>query len=251
MRTKFISSGVKNFLLLAGAVSLLCANKAALGDTIVFSEGWETPVISSAPIEIFPGAFIPTDTRLPEGWRTVSNASFSYIQPATSRFDEFLPITSPADGNQFLVLSGGTGSASGVLFSADTISADTTYTLTAAIGSVIGTQDNTEWSLELWADTNGDASGDILLGGTNGNVPGASNPSRGQWSLNSVSIDSNDTPEVVGSDLVVLLSNLSNSTSYFDNVTLSSATSVPEPNTGLILTLMGGMLAARRRRTEK
>ena len=241
MRTNYGTVYLKKLFLLVTSVTLLHANHVALGDTI-FTEDWETPVIATAPVEILPGFFVPTDTRLPAGWNSGRNLPWILAQPATSRFSNSLPFSAPAGEDQALILE---GSNTGVSFETVVISANTQYTLSAAIGSSLDTSENNmSWSLQLWADTSGDGTvtdDDVFLGQSFGTQSGVTTPARGEWALNSVSINSNDAPEAIGRSLLVFLNNFNVSgggTSYYDNVSLSSATSVPEPNAGLIVSLV-------------
>ena len=251
MQINFGTDCFRILFCLAVSASVLFINNSATAETIVFSEDWETPVITAEPLEIVTNQFIPLDMSLPAGWRSVNSASLAYIQPATNRFTEILPFSPPAGGAQALVLSG-TGSRAGVSMVTAPISVNTEYTLSAAIGSTLLTSDNnSDWSLQLWADTSGDgtvSSSDIFLGQTVATSAGASNPSSGEWAVNSISINSDDTPEAIGSNLLVFLNNRFSGISYYDNVSLSSASSVPEPNAVLMISLAGGALASVRRR---
>ena len=252
MNTNWRRGCLKKFFILAMTIEVFSLGSSAIGETIVFSEDWETPITTDA-VEVFSGFFLPTDLSLPPNWTAENNAPRLLSRPETTRFSQALPFAAPAGGDQALILE---GRDTGVSIEIGMIAANTEYTLSAAIGSsLVEAEDNDTWSLQLWADTSGDGtvtSGDLFLGQSFGTLAGVTNPSRGGWAINSVSVDSSDTPGAVGSNLLIFLNNFSiRGTSYYDNVSLASASSVPEPNSLLMISLAAGMLALVRRRTQK
>ena len=245
------TNGFKILSFLAVSASLLFANSIAIGEIVVFSEDWETPEITTDPLEVLSGLFIPIDRNLPPNWTAENNLPWLLSRPATARFSQSSPFAAPAGGDQALILE---GRNTGVSIEVGAIAANTAYTLSAAIGSALNeAEENDTWSLQLWSDTSGDGTvtaDDLFLGQSFGTLAGVTNPVRGGWATNSVTIDSSDTPDAVGSDLLIFLNNFSiRGTSYYDNVSLSSTSSVPEPNAVFVFGLTGAMLALARRRT--
>lgn len=251
MKINFRTDCFKLIFCLTVSASVLLANGVAIGETVIFSEDWETPEITTEPLEVFTGFFIPIDQSLPVGWVRENNLPWILSQPATARFSQSSPLAAPAGGNQALILE---GRDTGISIEVGMIVANTEYTLSAAIGSSLNEfEENDTWSLQLWSDTSGDGtvtSDDLFLGQSFGTLAGVTNPDRGGWATNSVTIDSRDTPDAVGSDLLIFLNNNAfRGTSYYDNVSLTSAASVPEPSAAVMMGLVGGMLMFVRRRT--
>ncbi len=218
----------------------------AMGD---FLETWESPAMPA-------GGGITA--YLPSPWTKFSGGNYDSIvaRPTdTYGFPQIDPLSPPAGGNQYLVLIGentGVSRMSGV-----TIAADSTYTLSAAIGNARTSDDDQSWSLQLWADSNGNGvfdggNGDFFIGQQFGTNPGATNATAGSWALNSFSFDSSTLPNLVGLQLIVFLNNYGPSESYYDNVSLIGPAAVPEP-ASLAMLVLGGLAAGvavrRSRRT--
>jgi PEP-CTERM motif len=214
------------FLWISVAVTAAFGNSAHAGN--IFLENWESPAIPDGT----------TSTSLPASWSRFSGpttSSLIFHPSGTADFNQTDPLSSPAGGNQLLSLSGtntGVYRMSGVL-----IQADTTYTLSAAIGDDKLTPNSQYWSLQLWANTSGtgqfvgSAGGDTFIGQQFGTTATAVNPTAGNWAWNSFTFNSSTTPNLVGQELIVFLNNFDDGTSYYDNVSLSS---VPEPSSVIL-----------------
>jgi len=189
----------------------------------IFTEKWENPAVAGST----------SSTTLPPAWLSFSGPvdSMQIWHPeGTANFNQAAPLAAPAGGNQILFLSGvntGIYRMSGVL-----IQPNTTYTLAAAIGHDQMTAHPEHWNLQLWADNNdsgafeGLAGGDSFIGQQFGLTTTAVNPSPGEWALNTFSFNSSTTPDLVGKQLVVILANSDNGTSFFDNISLSARFSI-------------------------
>jgi hypothetical protein len=206
-----------------------------------FSESWESPVVVSGG----------TSAVLPPGWELFFGIGLDKVeQPNTSTaFNSVAPLAGPARGNQFLSLAGlntGVARLSGL-----TLQPDTTYTLAAAIGNSKLVANDSNWSLQIWADSNSSglfegsiAGGDTFIGQQFGTNTDALTAAAGEWAYNSFSFNSNSFPLLHGKQLIVFVNNYSTGTSYYDNVSISSA--VPELPS-LWLALVGlGCIAVRR-----
>ncbi len=209
-----------------------------------FIETFETPIVA-------PGS---TSTTLPSSWTRFSGAASSsqIFHPNDSlSFNQFKSLASPAGGDQLLFLSGtnvGIYRLSGVI-----IQQNTSYELSAAIGSDKLLANSQYWSIQLWADSNHNgqfegSSADTFIGQQFGTNPGAVNPIAGEWDRNSFTFSSTNTPSLVGSELVVFLNNFGPSTSYYDNVSLVA---VPEPTSLLMLSSTATLIYLARRLRKK
>jgi len=205
---------------------------------VIFSQDFETPAFTSPAA----GSYDRHDSVLPAGFAPFRVTTYGIGTSATA-------LPSPADGSQFLFLS---GTNSGVFAFAGVIQADTSYTLSASIGNL----DNSgiSWSLQLFAN----AVGDTFIGQQFAQTPTALIPAVNMWATNSFTFDSAAIPGVVGQQLVVFLNNYRNTgDSYYDNVTVTAllnggASPIPEPPAlaSLIATMcvLFGIRAAVRRR---
>jgi hypothetical protein len=188
-----------------------------------FVESWENPSITAGTQTSAAGF---------NGWVafTGSSANMQVQHPNTTvAFNHVLPPAGPAGGNQMLRLSGSNTGISRM--TGMTIQANQQYTLSAAIGNSKAEASSATWSLQLWADTNGNGSFDgspldMFIGQQFGTSGTATNPVLGEWATNSYTFDSAAKPELVGTQLIALLNNnaeVTNGVSYYDRVV------IPEP----------------------
>lgn len=233
---------------------LVVSSPGSSSASTIFAESWEMPSLISGSIS----------ATLPESWYRFSGpiaSSQIWFPEGSTRFVETNPLASPASGKQLLYLSGintGVYRMSGVVIQPNTI-----YTLSAALGNDLLTSNTHYWSLQLWADTNNSgwfegtfaSVQDTFIGQKSGASPYAANPTEGNWSVNSYSFDTTETPSLVGSQLVVFLNNFGDGVSFYDNVTLASApspsSSVPVPSAASLLGTVLVSLALIGRRAKQ
>ncbi len=236
----------KEFTLVCLALATLTCGAATADAAVIMTEDFETPAIA------IPGATTPT---LPSGWVTNNIGLPEIWRPGPlavgPRWNQAEPMAAPAGGNQILFLD----AWEGIYKQAATIAPNTTYTLSAAIGSDLAIVSPLQWSLQMYADLNDDGQldpGDFLLSQQYGGSGTEAVPAPGDWVTNSTSFDSAlIDPNLLGRTLLVLLFNTTNSstsTSSYDNVTVTAVT-VPEPSTvalGLCAAVGFGCLSRRR-----
>jgi len=175
--------------------------------TQLMAEGFETPAQS---VGLNAGV-------LPSGWSLfTNNGSYGIVNAGAA-------LSAPAAGSQYLALA---GTNTGVSFvTTGTIQADTTYVLSAAIGNLDASYGGS-WSIQAWAGS----VGNLFLGQTYSGQPTSVAPTLGTWVTDSYSFDSANTPSAVGDSLVVFLNNYLSGTSYYDTVTVTAASDLPEPS---------------------
>jgi hypothetical protein len=204
----------------------------ATGATPTVIENWENPVLASGT----------TSAALPSPWALFSNnGSYEVVNSPTA-------LPSPADGHQYLDLN---GTNTGIAEVTDiVISANTTYTLSAAIGHVDASYGNS-WSIQLWADTNGNnvfdgSAHDTFIGQQFATSGTASNPANGVWTSNAFTFDSASTPNLVGNHLIVFLNNYLPGSSFYDSIAIAQAPDAPLTlvNTGNTVSYTQGGAAA-------
>jgi hypothetical protein len=147
------------------------------------------------------------------------------------------PLAAPADGNQFVYINndGNGGATDGIYQNVGALLADTTYTLTVAIGSRLDWNPgpNGQGTLSLLNGT--DQTGTVLASTTS-----SVGPNQGTFTDYSATFTTSGS---VSGDLIVDLSVVGTPGTFtqgdFDNVELT-ASAVPEPGT---LALLGGGLA--------
>ena len=197
-------------------------------------ETWESPVVLAGL----------TSTGLPTPWTRFSGTVIDtqiFHPNNTANFNQFESLSTPAGGNQLLLLRGantGIDRLSGII-----IQSNTNYELSAAIGNDKLAANPRSWSLQLWADSNSSGSfegsaGDTFIGQQFGTNSGTINPSAGEWAFNSFSFNSATTTALVGKELIIFLNNngTGGDVSYYDNVRLQA---VPEPHGITLVCLIG------------
>jgi hypothetical protein len=179
-------------------------------------------------------------TTAPTGWTAFYDGqpnNFIGSQLTTSaQYLNSPPIATPGDGSQFLYINDNAGTATdGIYQDVGTLLADTTYTLTVAIGSRADWSPgpNGQGTISL---LNGNDQTGTLLASTTSDVVSQT----GTFSDFTITYT---TAGSVSGDLIVDLSVVGNPSAFsqgnFDNVRLE-ASAVPEPGT---LALVGGGLA--------
>lgn len=177
---------------------------------------FESPVLSA-------GATSPINKF---GWTPITSSGVAapYVWQPSSTSTDFSavdPLASPAQGNQCVTIP--QAGAACQLF-VGTISANTRYTLTTAIGDSLSGSYGT-WSIQLW--TGGTTGTTMLAQLTRGGV-GAVDPVQGGWTDDTVIFDSTSNPSAVGKNLFIRLADVSGSyagSAWFDNVQLTSSAS--------------------------
>lgn len=201
---------------------------APAGAATLYSQGFEAPALGVG----FSAGSLPSD------WSLFSNnGAYGMGQSASA-------LPNPAGGQQYLSLSGTNTGVDVVL--GDTIAADTTYTLSAAIGHVDSSY-GASWSIQAWAGCVGCS----FLGQINSGAVGGLEPALGAWVVNAYSFDSALTPGVVGQHLVVFLNNYLYGTSQYDNVTVTAVSDIPEPAAFALFGMaVAGLAVVRGRRNS-
>lgn len=147
---------------------------------------------------------------IPSAWRPASTVN---------DFAAVNPLASPAVGHYAAFINepgGGTEMAVG------SIQANTTYTVTVAIGNRFAEGEG-DWSIQLWAGT---AGGTTFLNQKFAEQPGVSHPQAGRWADNVVTFNSAASPSAVGQNLFVRITNYAgpqSGTIFFDNVRVAGA----------------------------
>jgi hypothetical protein len=179
---------------------------------------FESPVVG-------PGGY--TDNSV-QGWTIDGTANYTAgVQDfGSGDFSSYDPLAAPADGDQALFVAHG-----GIVYQdVGALAADTTYTLTLAVGQRLsgGSNDNTGGGIfELINGTTD--TGTVLAAST------LDTPAEGTFNLQSLTYTTGDS---VSGDLAIALLQTSGNQVVFDNVQLTAG-AVPEPSIVLLLALGG------------
>jgi len=170
------------------------------------------------------GAGNYTDNSVPD-WKIVGTDNYTAgVQDfGSGDFDSFDPLPAPASGNQALYVAHG-----GIVYQdVGALAADTTYTLTLAVGQRLGSDNSGGGIFELINGTTN--AGTVLATST------LDTPDQGTFNLQSLTYTTGDS---VSGDLTIGLLETSGQV-VFDNVQLTGQ-AVPEPSIPFLLTLGGG-----------
>lgn len=195
-----------------------------------------------------PGQTLVLTPNGPTGWtgfNVGSGGNWDIGLSYASGGDFTAPLTSPASGNNYLWVNRFNGDGTqvaGVYQDVGSLLANTTYTLTVAIGQRAGSGPNGSWSPGIISLLNGTDNTGLLLA-----TGGGLSATPDSWQDFTVSFSTGPT---VSGDLTVMLSVLDAGSiqADFSNVRLEAMT-VPEPGVSAILGMGVLSLMALRRRT--
>ncbi len=227
------------------ALKLWLTTTTLFGMTL-FTESWESAPLPQGGNVSLPSASLPI--WIEEPFEQDAIVKRPGLAGQGTSWNQTEPFTSPADSNQMLALRHGVSNLDNGVYAVLPVqlAPNMVYSLSAAIGFDATDSSAGAWSIQLWADSNGNNAldrslGDTFLGQvfTQETIGGIGvDPARGGWHRNHITYDSSSQAEVLGQNIIAFLNNyvigsVSSATSYFDNLQLeaiSASTLEPSSN---------------------